>query len=120
MSSLGRIADSVDTYNAFVRSEVARARTDAKFAADLRAQWQKIRASVDHTTSPTGTKIPRLALPDTDEPGAIADYLFGQGLPGSFPYATAAYREMYLDRDNEGGRVAPNAPSGVTPAAPPP
>lgn len=99
MSSLGRIADSVDTYNAFVRAEVQRARTDAAYAADLRARWEKIRASVDHTTSPTGTKIPRLALPETDEPGAIADYLLGQGLPGQFPYATAAYREMYLDRD---------------------
>jgi len=103
MSQLGRIADSVDTYNTFVRAEVARARTDAKFADELRAKWQKIRASVDHTVSPTGTKIPRLALPDTDEPGAIADFLLGQGLPGSFPYATAAYREMYLDRDSATG-----------------
>ena len=103
MSQLGKIADSVDTYNAFVRAEAARARTDQKFADELRAKWQKIRASVDHTVSPTGTKIPRLALPDTDEPGAIADYLFGQGLPGSFPYATAAYREMYLDRDSATG-----------------
>ncbi len=103
MSSLGRIADSVDTYNAFVRAEVARARADKKFAADLRARWEKIRASVDYTQSPTGTKIPRLALPDTDEPGAIADFLLGQGLPGSFPYATAAYREMYLDRESGTG-----------------
>lgn len=111
MSQLGKIADSVDTYNAFVRAEVQRARTDKKFAADLRARWGKIRASVDYTSSPTGTKIPRLALPDTDEPGAIADYLLGQGLPGSFPYATAAYREMYLDRESEAGRVVPNEPS---------
>ncbi len=103
MSQLGRIADSVDTYNQYVRAEVQRARTDKKFADALRAQWAKIRESVDYTTSPTGTKIPRLALPDTDEPGAIADFLFGQGLPGSFPYATAAYREMYLDRDSATG-----------------
>jgi len=103
MSQLGKIADSVDTYNAFVRAEVARARTDAAYAAELRTKWEKIRASVDYTSSPTGTKIPRLALPDTDEPGAIADYLLGQGLPGQFPYATAAYREMYLDRDSGTG-----------------
>jgi methylmalonyl-CoA mutase cobalamin-binding domain/chain len=103
MSQLGRIADSVDTYNQFVRAEVQRARTDAKFANELRAKWAKIRESVDYTASPTGTKIPRLALPDTDEPGAIADYLFGQGVPGQFPYATAAYREMYLDRDSSTG-----------------
>jgi methylmalonyl-CoA mutase len=112
MSQLGKIADSVDTYNAFVRAEVQRARTDQKFADELRAKWAKIRASVDHTVSPTGTKIPRLALPDTDEPGAIADYLLGQGLPGSFPYATAAYREMYLE-PNPVGRVIPNAPSST-------
>jgi len=112
MSQLGKISDSVDTYNAFVRAEVARARSDSTYAAELRARWEKIRASVDHTTSPTGTKIPRLALPDTDEPGAIADYLLGQGLPGQFPYATAAYREMYLDR--EVGRDVPGVSSSST------
>ncbi len=99
MSSLGKIADSVDAYNRHVAAEVARARTDAAFAAELRVRWAALRASVDWTTSPTGTPLPRLALPDTDEPGAIAAYLLGQGLPGEFPYANAAYREMYLDRE---------------------
>ncbi|MCW5548565.1 MAG: hypothetical protein KIT44_06330 [Opitutaceae bacterium] len=99
MSSLGRIADSVVAYNQFVTGEVARARANKKYAGELRARWAKIRQSVEWTQSPTGTKLPRLALPDTDEPGAIAAYLFGQGLPGEFPYATAAYREMYLERD---------------------
>ncbi|HRI82415.1 MAG TPA: methylmalonyl-CoA mutase family protein, partial [Opitutaceae bacterium] len=103
MSSLGRIADAVAAYNQFVTAEIARARTDAKFAAELRARWAKIRKSVEWTQSPTGTKLPRLALPDTAEPGAIADFLLGQGLPGEFPYATAAYREMYLDRDQGAG-----------------
>ncbi|MDB6116068.1 MAG: Methylmalonyl-CoA mutase, partial [Lacunisphaera sp.] len=110
MSQLGKIADSVDAYNSHVAAEVARARTDEKFAADLRARWAKIRAGIEMTHSPTGTALPRLALPQTDEPGAIAEYLLGQGLPGEFPYANAAYREMYLDR--EVGRVIPNAPSG--------
>jgi len=36
---------------------------------------------------------------------AIAEYLLGQGFPGQFPYATAAYREMYLDKGVE--RVDP-------------
>jgi methylmalonyl-CoA mutase cobalamin-binding domain/chain len=98
MSQLGKIADSVDTYNRFVAAEVTRARTDAAFATELREKWTKLRASVGMTQSPTGTPLPRLALPDTDEPGAIAEYLFGQGFPGQFPYATAAYREMYLDQ----------------------
>ena len=98
MSQLGKIADSVDTYNRFVAAEVARARADAGFAAELRQRWVQLRASVEMTKSPTGTPLPRLALPDTDEPGAIAEYLLGQGFPGQFPYATAAYREMYLDK----------------------
>jgi methylmalonyl-CoA mutase len=103
MSSLGKIADSVDAYNAHVADEVARARRDKKFAAVLRSRWQKANRSVEMTQSHTGTPLPRLALPQTDEPGAIAEYLFGQGLPGEFPYATAAYREMYLDREAGAG-----------------
>ncbi len=99
MSRLGKIADSVDAYNAHVTAEVKRARSNKKYGAELRARWEKIRASVDWASSPTGTKLPRLALPDTDEPGAIADFLLGQGLPGEFPFATSAYREMYLDRE---------------------
>ncbi len=116
MSQLGKIADSIDAYNAHVAAEVKRARTDAKFAAELRAKWAQLRASVEMTKSPSGTPLPRLALPDTDEPGAIAEYLLSQGFPGQFPYATAAYREMYLDKDSEVGRVVPNAPSGSKPA----
>jgi methylmalonyl-CoA mutase len=98
MSKLGMIADSVESYNAHVAAEVARARTDRKFAGELRTRWAAIRTSVETTHSPTGTLLPRLALPQTDEPGAIAEYLLGQGLPGEFPYANAAYREMYLNR----------------------
>jgi methylmalonyl-CoA mutase len=103
MSVLGKIADSVDTYNAHVATEVSRARTDAAFAAELRERWGKIRASIETTHTPTGIPLPRLALPLTDEPGAIAEYLLGQGLPGEFPYANAAYREMYLDRETGTG-----------------
>ena len=124
MSSLGKIADAVDAYDSHVAAEVARARTDKKFAADLQARWEKIRVGIETTHSPTGTPLPRLALPQTDEPGAIAEYLLGQGLPGEFPYANAAYREMYLDREvgrvnlpaeaSREGRV-PNAPVGAKP-----
>src|SRR5438477_3401320 len=32
-----------------------------------------------------------------DEPGEIARYLFGEGLPGEFPFLNGAYREMYLE-----------------------
>jgi methylmalonyl-CoA mutase cobalamin-binding domain/chain len=97
MSSLGRVADAVEAYDVFVASEVARARSDAAFGQELRSRWAGIRASVAETASPTGTPLPRLALPPTDEPGAIAEYLLGQGLPGEFPYANGAYPELYLD-----------------------
>ncbi|HVZ63839.1 MAG TPA: methylmalonyl-CoA mutase family protein [Lacunisphaera sp.] len=103
MSQLGRIADAVDTYNAHVTAEVTRARADAPFAAELRERWARIHESIDWTVSPTGTPLPRLALPQTDDPGVIAGYLLGQGLPGEFPYANAGYREMYLDRDSGTG-----------------
>src|SRR5919204_3583723 len=46
---------------------------------------------------PTWLPLPRLALPEIDEPGEIARYLFGEGLPGEFPFLNGAYREMYLE-----------------------
>jgi methylmalonyl-CoA mutase cobalamin-binding domain/chain len=64
---------------------------------ELRERWSQIHARVGTTSSPTGTPLARLALPVTDEPGAIAEYLYGQGLPGEFPFANAAYESMYLD-----------------------
>ncbi|MFI5358241.1 MAG: methylmalonyl-CoA mutase family protein [Opitutales bacterium] len=103
MSSLGKVAAAVASYHNFVAGEVNRARIDAAYAAELRARWTKVRASVDWTRSPTGTRLPRLALPETDEPGAIAAFLLGQGLPGEFPYANGPYREMYLDRNRSAG-----------------
>ena len=49
--------------------------------------------------------LPRLALPEIDEPGEIARYLFDEGLPGEFPFLNGAYREMYLEpvREIEAG-----------------
>ena len=79
LSQLGQIASAVDGYNHHVAAEVQRARADGAFAAELRARWSKILAAVETTQSPTGTPLPRLALPDTDEPGAIAAYLLGEG-----------------------------------------
>lgn len=97
MSSLGKVVDAVTAYNAHVAAEIRRARTDAAFAAELRGRWDALKQSVGSTRSPAGTVVPTLALPDTDEPGAHAAYLLGEGAPGEFPYANAAYREMYLE-----------------------
>jgi methylmalonyl-CoA mutase len=98
MTFLGRVASAVDEHNAFVARETERARSDTSFGAELRERFSKIHAGIELTRSPTGTPLPRLALPTTDEPGAIAEYLFGQGLPGEFPFANGAYGALYLDR----------------------
>lgn len=99
MSHLGQIVQAVGDYNRFVVKQTALARRDSAFGQSLLKRWQKVKAAIETTQSPTGTILPRLALPQTDEPGEVARYLFGEGLPGEFPYANAAYREMYLQHD---------------------
>src|SRR2546421_2842126 len=97
MSKLGRVVEVVENYNEHVLAEVKRARTDEKFARELRDRWNEIKRNIKIGTAPTGLKLPRLALPEIDEPGEIARFLFGDGLPGEFPYLNGAYREMYLE-----------------------
>ncbi len=97
MSKLGQVVESVEKYNQFVLDEVKRARTDKDFGRDLVGRWNDIKAKIPTTRTPTGIPLPRLALPEIDEPGEIARFLFGEGLPGEFPYLNGAYREMYLE-----------------------
>ncbi len=97
MSKLGQVVESVENYNKFVLDQVKRARTDEKFGRELLGRWNDVKAKIPTTRTPTGLPLPRLALPEIDEPGEIARYLFGEGLPGEFPYLNAAYREMYLE-----------------------
>src|SRR3989440_4396928 len=97
MSKLGSVVESVDKYNQFVVDQVKRARTDKDFGRDLVGRWNDIKAKIPTTRTPTGIPLPRLALPEIDEPGEIARFLFGEGLPGEFPYLNGAYREMYLE-----------------------
>ena len=119
MSKLGQVVESVENYNKFVLDQVKRARTDQKFGRDLLGRWNDVKAKIPVTRTPTGIPLPRLALPEIDEPGEIARYIFGEGLPGEFPYLNAAYPEMYLEPIREiesfeknGGTVA----AGVSPA----
>ncbi|HEY6111840.1 MAG TPA: methylmalonyl-CoA mutase family protein [Chthoniobacterales bacterium] len=97
MSKLGAVVESVEKYNQFVLDQVKRARTDKDFGRDLLGRWNDIKAKIPITRAPTGLPLPRLALPEIDEPGEIARYLFGEGLPGEFPFLNGAYREMYLE-----------------------
>jgi methylmalonyl-CoA mutase len=102
MSILANIIDAVAGYDRFVEDQVRRAREDRAFGDELLGRWTVLRESAGCVTTPTGLKLPRLALPQADEPGEIARYLFGQGAPGEFPFANAAYREMYLEHADDG------------------
>ena len=110
MSKLGRVVEAVEKYNRFVLDQVKRARTDEKFGRELITRWSQTKAKTPVTHTPTGLPLPRLALPEIDEPGEIARYLFGEGLPGEFPFLNGAYREMYLEpvRENELGSYGRN------------
>ena len=123
MSKLGQVVEAVENYNRFVLDQVKRARTDEKFGRELITRWNKTKAKTPVTHTPTGLPLPRLALPEIDEPGEIARYLFGEGLPGEFPFLNGAYREMYLEPvpENELGSYGKNGDkndvaAGVSPA----
>ena len=124
MSKLGRVVEAVENYNQFVLDEVKRARSEKAFGKKLLDRWNEVKAKTRIGTAPTGLKLPRLALPEIDEPGEIARYLLGEGLPGEFPYTNGAYREMYLEplrEPEEGsygknGRHGKNGKNGAKPA----
>jgi methylmalonyl-CoA mutase cobalamin-binding domain/chain len=123
MSKLGQVVEAVEKYNRFVLDQVKRARADEKFGRELINRWNETKEKTPVTHTPTGLPLPRLALPEIDEPGEIARYLFGEGLPGEFPFLNGAYREMYLEpargielssygKDGDKNEVA----AGVSPA----
>lgn len=104
MTLLTNIADRVEAYDQYVSAQVKRARSEPSFRHKLLARWESLKSSVGTVTTPTGLKLPRLALPETDEPAEIARYLFGQGAPGEFPFVNSAYREQYLEKSPDAGR----------------
>ncbi|HWP41484.1 MAG TPA: methylmalonyl-CoA mutase family protein, partial [Tepidisphaeraceae bacterium] len=97
MGILAQVSDAVEAFNRSVEQQAAAARSDAQLGQQILQRWRQIRSSVAIAHSPTGLELPRLALPDTEEPGEIARYLYGEGLPGEFPFVNAAYPQMYLD-----------------------
>jgi methylmalonyl-CoA mutase len=100
MSSLHPVIQAIDAYDQDVERQVRRARDDATVGGDLLRHWRAIVNAVPTVMTPTGLRVPRLALPALDEPGAVARYLYGEGLPGEFPFVNAAYPEMYLAASN--------------------
>src|SRR5881227_1366143 len=114
MSKLGQVVESIENYNKFVLDQVKRARTDKQFGRELLGRWNDTKAKIPVTHTPTGVPLPRLALPEIDEPGEIAGYLLGDGLPGEFPFTNGAYREMYIEalREAEKGSYGKNGKNG--------
>ena len=116
MSKLGAVVEAVEKHEKFVLEQVQRARTDQKFGREMTERWNKLKAEIPVGRAPTGLPLPRLALPEIDEAGEIARYLFGDGLPGEFPYLNGAYREMYLEPLEEieigSYRKSPNGSKG--------
>ncbi len=96
MSTLSDVAAAVRQHESFVDQQTIRAQTDSKFKNALLRRWKRILSEVEVVRTPTGIQLPRLALPLLDEPGEIARFLFGDGLPGEFPFVNGTYRELYL------------------------
>ncbi|GAA5496700.1 fused isobutyryl-CoA mutase [Rubritalea halochordaticola] len=97
MGDLKKVRQQLAAFNASVESRVNEVRENPDEAKSLLEKWREIQESVPEVETPTGLKLPRLPLPLLDEPGAIARYLYGEGLPGEFPYLSSSYAEMYLD-----------------------
>jgi methylmalonyl-CoA mutase cobalamin-binding domain/chain len=112
MTSLRQIVDAVETYRQRGLEQVRRARVDLEYGERLAKKWEAARAAVDFVTTPTGLRLPRLALPDIDEAGEIARFLWDEGLPGQFPFVTAAYPEQYLERSHSSPQHKPQSANG--------
>src|SRR4051794_20917216 len=112
MNALGQVVEAVEKQRQFIEREAERARREPAFGRELLKRWKAARQRSGTVATPTGLKLPRLALPETDEPGEIARYLLGEGLPGEFPFVNAAYPEMYLtDSDTADGKARVEEPT---------
>lgn len=105
MSVLNQVIAAAETYNRFVNEQMRRARTEPAYCKKLMRRWEAARDSIETATTPTGLTLPRLALPVSDDAGEIARYLYGEGLPGEFPFVNAAYPRMYQDSSEEPTRL---------------
>src|ERR1700731_4238531 len=115
MTSLGQIVSAIENYRRSGLDQVQRARADHEFGERVLERWREAKAKIGSTLTPTGLRLPRLALPDLEEAGEVARFLWDEGLPGEFPFLTAAYAEQYLESaeatgngKQQNGRQAPS------------
>jgi methylmalonyl-CoA mutase cobalamin-binding domain/chain len=104
MTTLGQVAVAVDNYRKMGVQEVQRVRGNREYGEQLVKKWRETKANIAHATTPTGLRLPRLALPDVDDPGEIARFLWDEGIPGEFPFLTAAYAEQYMEPTSGGNQ----------------
>src|ERR1700693_2854952 len=97
MTSLGQVIVAIENYRQSGLDHVQKARTDREFRKEFLKIWRECKDKIGVTVTPTGLRLPRLPLPDLDEAGEIARFLWDEGLPGEFPFLTAAYAEQYLE-----------------------
>jgi phospholipase/lecithinase/hemolysin len=91
MTSLGQVVVAIENYRRSASDQVQKARTDREFGEAVLQRWRELKNKIEFTVTPTGLRLPRLALPDLNEAGEIIRFLWEEGLPGEFPFLTAAY-----------------------------
>ncbi len=111
MSTLGNIARACGAYDTALEAAVRKARSDPEAGRNWRSRWQVVLDAIPRTHTPTGLDLPRLALPVIDEPGAIARFLLGEGLPGQFPFVNGIYPVMYVKPDEADETQPPEEPT---------
>jgi methylmalonyl-CoA mutase cobalamin-binding domain/chain len=101
-SVLQQVVVAVENYRRSSSEHVEKARSERDYREAVLQKWQEAKDKIGTTVTPTGLRLPRLALPDLDEAGEIARFMWDEGLPGEFPFLTAAYPEQYLEPDSTG------------------
>jgi methylmalonyl-CoA mutase cobalamin-binding domain/chain len=100
-SFLQQVVVALEDYRRSSLEQVQKARRDREYSERVLQRWQEAKDKIGTTVTPTGLRLPRLALPDLDEAGEIARFMWDEGLPGEFPFLTAAYPEQYLEPASE-------------------
>ena len=90
-SFLKQVVVAVEDYRRSGSEHVQKVRSEREYCEQVLKKWQEAKDKIGATVTPTGLRLPRLALPDLDEAGEIARFMWDEGLPGEFPFLTDAY-----------------------------